>query len=194
MAISRQQPMRPALNAALDALDTLEPVPQDVASLTQSLSATNQQVLLLTGEVNEIEQETIPDLSGRISTLEADTIPTLSARVQVLEQSTIPQLSERISTLEDEADYYIRGLSEKITIPASDSISTSIVFQTPFSANAACGVFPCVVTNELSTLFDITIIDCTYSGFSFQVTNSDADAHDVYIGYVAVSFGEIVEE
>ena len=164
MAISRQQPMRPALNAALDALDTLESVPQDVASLTQSLSATNQQILYLTGEVNEIEQETIP-------TLTAD-----------------------IATLETAIDPYARGLSEKITVPANDSVSTSIVFTNPFPENAACGVFPCVVTNEIATLFSITIIDCTYSGFSFSVSNSDADAHDVYIGYVAVSFGEIVEE
>lgn len=163
MAISKQQPMRPALDDCIDEINGMGNVSQDIATLTQSLSATNQNVLLLTGEVNEIEQE------------------------------TLPALSNRVSTLEDVSDYYIRGVSQEITIPANDSLSTSIVFSEPFPATALCGVFPCVVTGELSTLFDITIIDCTYSGFSFQVTNSDADDHQIHIGYIAVAF-DIPEE
>lgn len=143
MAISRNQPMRPALQQALDALDTLDSVPQDVSSLTRSLSATNQQVLLLT---------------------------------------------EDMATLETAISPYVRGLSEKITIPANNRITTSIEFPNPFPENAVCGVFPCVITNEISTLLEITIINCTNSGFYFTVSNGDAHAHDVYIGFIAVAF------
>ncbi len=78
------------------------------------------------------------------------------------------------------------GIIENVTIPANDSVSTSHVFSTPFESTDSCIVLAQVVTSEISTLFTYTLIDCTYSGFSYSIANSDADAHTVALGYVAI--------
>jgi len=78
------------------------------------------------------------------------------------------------------------GIIENITVPANDSVSTSYVFTTPFESTDSCIILAQVITSELSTLFTYTLIDCTYSGFSYSIANSDADAHTVALGYVAI--------
>lgn len=169
MAISKTQNERPAIVALIDEVnDTSATVAQQqqqiysnanaiaqeiedrtnaVGGLTQSLGATNEQVLLLSGEVNDLEaaQLAVDAFLGRIKI----------------------------------------GETEIITVPANDSYSSSLVFPEPFTDADSCIVVLQVVTDELSTLFDVTLIDCTYSGFSYQITNSDADPHDVKLGYVA---------
>ena len=84
------------------------------------------------------------------------------------------------------SDRFKIGIVENITIPASDSVSTNHVFATPFESADSCILLAQVLTNELSTLFTYTLIDCTFSGFSFSIANSDADAHTVALGYVAI--------
>jgi len=78
------------------------------------------------------------------------------------------------------------GQTETITVPANDSYASSYVFDVPFTNGDGCMVILQVITDELSTLFEVALIDCTYSGFSYQITNSDADPHDVKLGFVAV--------
>lgn len=83
------------------------------------------------------------------------------------------------------------GKIADIVIPANDSISTSYVFGEPFPVDAACILLAQVITDELATLFTYTLIDCTYSGFSYSIANSDADPHTVALGFVAVNVNTI---
>lgn len=169
MAISKTQNERPAIVALIDEVNAtsatvaqqqqqiydnanaiageIETRSNAIDGLTRSLGATNQQILLLTQDVDALESA----------------------------QPAINDLLQRIKI----------GETENITIPANDSYSSSYVFSEPFADGDGCMVILQVVTDELSTLFDATLIDCTYSGFSYQVTNSDADPHDVKLGFVA---------
>lgn len=204
MAISKTQPMRPAevqlvdevnrltnasssqagqitsLNAAIEAeaqvrLNAVRELQAQIgtgfteSSVTQSLSATNAQVLALQAQADAIEQ-TIGD-----ATLLDDTVV-----------NSILELATSEETLAGFAGRFKIGCINSITIPANDSIATSATFAEPFDANDICVLFAQVVTNELASLFTYTLIDCTYSGFSYSIANSDADAHTVSLGYVAV--------
>lgn len=132
-------------------------------TIAHSLTATNQQLLLLTDEVDTLDSDVddvkddLLTLSGSIADLDA-----LNARIKI-------------------------GNVANIVIPANDSISTSEVFAEAFEDDAECIVIAQVITSELATLFDFTLIDCTYSGFSYSIANSDADSHTVSLGYVAIN-------
>lgn len=161
MAVSKTQNERPAIIELVDAVNAMGDVNERFDTLTRSLSATNAQVLALTEEVD--------DFSGDLA-----------------ETNTNVDALDRAMDAVDEFMARIRiGETETITVPANDSYASSYVFDVPFTADARCMVILQVLTDELSTLFDVSLIDCTYSGFSYQITNSDADAHDVKLGYVA---------
>lgn len=122
-------------------------------TIANTISATNQQVLLL-GQDVDANSDAIQDLQA---------------------------FTEKIKI----------GKIDNIVIPANDSISTSYTFDNPFPSDAACILLAQVVTDELSTLFTYTLIDCTYSGFSYSIANSDADQHTVALGFVAVNVDSI---
>lgn len=147
MAISKTQNERPAIIDLIDTVNAMGDVRGQFATLTQSLGATNQQILLLTQDVDALEAA----------------------------QPAINNLLQRIKI----------GETETVTVPANDSYASSYVFPQPFTDGDGCIILLQVITGELSTLFEVTLIDCTYSGFSYQISNSDADAHDVKLGYVA---------
>ena len=131
-------------------------------TITNSLSETNQQVSLMNDDLNDVEGAVTgiqSDLAG-IATDVANLL-LFEGRIQI-------------------------GNVTNLTIPANDSISTSATFAQPFDSGSDCIVLAQVVTSELSTLFDFTLIDCTYSGFSYSIANSDADAHTVSLGYIAI--------
>ncbi len=83
-------------------------------------------------------------------------------------------------------DRFEFGIIENITIPANDSVSTSHVFATPFESTDSCILLAQVITSESYSLFTYTLNSCTYSGFSYSITNSDADAHTVALGFIAI--------
>jgi hypothetical protein len=99
---------------------------------------------------------------------------------------SILALAASYETLESFVSRFKIGCINDVTIPANDSVSTSATFAEPFDSTDSCVLFAQVVTNELASLFTFTLIDCTYSGFSYSIANSDADEHTVSLGYVAM--------
>lgn len=186
MAISKQQPMRPALN---DVLNSLNETLENVSNLAESLASETQQRISedetlgnrIVGEA-ESRYNAVVNLQNQIGDGFSETDITQSLNAT---NDNVTSLTNEIDEL---TSHCIRGISEEITVPANNSVSTSIVFEEPFSETALCGVFPCVISGESLTLFELTVTGCTYSGFSFQVTNSDSDPHDIYVGYIAVAF------
>lgn len=83
-------------------------------------------------------------------------------------------------------DRFEFGVIGNITIPANDSVTASQVFATPFESTDSCILLAQVITSELYSLFTYTLTECTYSGFSYSIANSDADSHTVALGYVAI--------
>jgi hypothetical protein len=169
MAISKTQNERPAIIELVDAVNAMGDVSGQFDLLTRTLSATNAQVLALTNEVDELD-----------SLVQAN-------------RAAIARIDGEIETIdlwrEDWqafASDFRHGETETLTIPASDSYSSTLTFEVPFVSSADCIVILQVITSDSPTLFEVSLTDSTYSGFSYQITNSDTDAHDVKLGYVAI--------
>lgn len=81
------------------------------------------------------------------------------------------------------------GMTSAVVVGGGSSQATSHVFAQPFADGSKCVVLGGVVSDELLSLFTLDIIECTYSGFSFSVSNSDEDMHSVNVGYIAIKVG-----
>lgn len=152
-------------------------------TIAQSLSATNAAIADIESEIGSgfDAQNTITDYANALNTFLGDR-ESLDDTVV----NSILALAQGSEALETFAQRFKIGCINDVTIPANDSISTSATFAEPFAADDTCVLFAQVVTNEPASLFTYTLIDCTYSGFSYSIANSDADAHTVSLGYVAV--------
>lgn len=169
MAISKQQNERPAIVDLIDAVNGMEDVQEQIDLLTRSLSATNEQVLVLTNEINGLETLV---LSNKAAIMRID--------------SEIEAIDLWREDWQAFASDFRHGETETLTIPASDSYSSSLTFEVPFVSSADCIVILQVITSDSPTLFEVSLTSSTYSGFSYQIINSDTDAHDVKLGYVAI--------
>ena len=169
MAISKTQNERPAIVDLIDAVNGMEDVQEQIDLLTRSLSATNEQVLVLTNEINGLETLV---LSNKAAIMRID--------------SEIEAIDLWREDWQGFASDFRQGETETLTIPASDSYSSSLTFEVPFVSSADCIVILQVITSDSPTLFEVSLTSSTYSGFSYQITNSDTDTHDVKLGYVAI--------
>lgn len=120
-------------------------------SVTTSLSATNQQVLLLGNEQDELS-ETVSGILARLANVKF-------------------------------------GATEEITVPANDSYASSYVYPEPFGASSRSFVLLGFADDLLQATLSVTLVDSTYSGFSYSITNTDADPATVTIGYLAIAVG-----
>lgn len=170
MAISKTQNERPAIVALIDEMNatsvTVEQQQQQIDGNADAIAA----------EV-EARSNAVADLTRSLGTTNQQMV-LLAQDVDALEaaQPAINDLLQRIKI----------GETETITVPASDSYASSYTFDAPFMDGDSCMVILQVITDELEPLFNVILTDCTYSGFSYQITNSDADSHDVKLGFVAV--------
>lgn len=209
MAISKTQNERPAIVALIDEANAtsatvaqqqqqiysnanaiaaeIETRTNAVDGLTRSLGATNQQVLLLTDEVEDLTDGLETEIATRQNwdSVLSQSVTDLTGRADAVDDSI-----ETLQTWQTSADAFISsfkvGETGTITIPANDSYSSTYTFSEPFASTDDCIVILQVITSEVATLFETTLTGCTYSGFSYQITNSDAAAHDVKLGFVAV--------
>lgn len=237
MAISKQQPMRPAEIDLIDAVNaheqTLNIHTQSLNTLAEGLAneigdredtdtalgvridveiqARTNGDAALQGQIGEgfstslTVAQSLSATNGAISDIESeigngfDSQNTITAYTQALDLflgtrtdlddtvvNSILALATNSETLESFVSRFKIGCINNITIPANDSVSTSATFTEPFDSTDSCVLFAQVVTNELASLFTYTLIDCTYSGFSYSIANGDADSHTVSLGYIAV--------
>lgn len=152
-------------------------------TVAQSLSATNTAVSDIDTEIGDgfDSQNTITAYTQALDLF-------LGTRTDLDDTvvNSILALATSSESLESFVSRFKIGCINNVTIPANDSVSTSATFAEPYESTDSCVLFAQVITNELASLFTYTLIDCTYSGFSYSIANSDADAHTVSLGYIAV--------
>lgn len=207
MAISKTQPMRSAENALIDAVNsqdgTLLAHQQAINTLSEGIAdeVSNRERAdnALSGQINAEARiradadDGIQAIIGNGFTQQNTIANSLSAtneQVLLLGQE-VEANTDAIEDLQAFNSNLKIGKIADIVIPANDSISTSYSFSEPFPAYAACILVAQVITDELATLFTCTLIDCTYSGFSYSIANSDADPHTVALGFIAVNVNTI---
>lgn len=202
MAISKTQNERPAIISLIDASNSQEnninninnnlqseittrenenidirvSIANEISNRITAVQNVQNQVLLLGNEVNSI--------TTQIDNIADDLENTSDAVIDI--QGDLTSISSDVANLLLFEGKIQIGNINNLIIPANDSLSTSETFAEPFDENSNCIVFAQVITSELSTLFNFTLIDCTYSGFSYSISNSDADSHTVSLGYIAI--------
>lgn len=169
MAISKDQPLRPyvqAIGAAFDAAVDLEP------------------------RVAEIERE-IGD--GFTDTTITNVFGALSSAVQGISDelgsgfTSKSTVSDAITTLQEWQSRFRLGLTESLTVEMGDSVSNTLAFNTPLPDDSEVAVFlVCVDGSEILTGLSCTLISATYSGFSYAVANDTEADVTIKIGFLAV--------
>lgn len=79
------------------------------------------------------------------------------------------------------------GFTPDITVPASDSYSGSYVYPEPFDSNAKSLVMLGFADDPVHATLSIALVDFSYSGFSYSITNTDTDPATVTVGYLAIA-------
>jgi len=193
MAISKTQPMRSAEIALVDAVNEFT---EDLASEISNRKLADNAL----GERIDAETQARVDADADINAIIGDgftpqntianSLSATNQQVLLLGQDVDANTNAIAALQAFDANIKIGKIAD-IVVPANDSISTSYVFGEPFPDDAACILLAQVITDELATLFTYTLIDCTYSGFSYSIANSDADPHTVALGFVAVNVNTI---
>lgn len=152
-------------------------------TIAQSLNAVNSSISDINTKIGNgfDSQNTITAYKNALDTFLGD-----RSQLDDTIVNTILGLANAAELFDAFSDRFKIGIIENITIPANDSVSTSHVFATPFESTDSGILLAQVITSELLSLFTYTLINCTYSGFSYSIANSDADAHTVALGYVAI--------
>lgn len=119
-------------------------------SVTQSLNATNQQVLLLGNGQAELAE----DVFG------------IQAKLENIKFGMIPL---------------------DLTVPANDSYAGSYDYPEPFDSNAQTFVMIGFADGPMPATLSLTLVDSSYSGFSYSITNTDTDPASVTVGYLAIA-------
>lgn len=149
----------------------------DVIS-AQDINAINGQVNTNTGEIDTIENTTIPAVSNRVSTLEDTTVPAIAGRVSTLEDTTIPAINNSINT----------GLATKVNKPTGGDGSSGQVLKTngdgtTFWDNEATGGGSSPLESSNTTTFGTNTITQTFTNGNTLTTtfNSNGTITEVFV-------------
>lgn len=74
-----------------------------------------------------------------------------------------------------------------LTVPANDTYADSYVYPEPFDSSAKTLVMLGFADGPMPATLSLTLVDSSYSGFSYSITNTDADPATVTVGYLAIA-------
>lgn len=191
MAISKTQNERPAIIALIDSANALEIASnvhaENIATLTEGLADEVSDRELAIAGVQSIIGEGFSDQLTIAQSLSAtnDAVSGIDDDVTEL-QGNVESLQTAFNALSGALKI---GSTEEITVPANDSYSSSFSYPQPFADTSKSFVVLGFADDLLQSKLEITLIDSTYSGFSYSITNTDADPATVTIGYLAVKVG-----
>ena len=79
------------------------------------------------------------------------------------------------------------GITVEITVPANDSYADSYVYSEPFDSSAMTLVLLGFADGPMPATLSLTLVDSSYSGFSYSITNTDTDPATVTVGFLAIA-------
>lgn len=191
MAISKTQNERPAITSLIDLANALEVASNtqagNIETLTDDLADEIRDRETAVAGVRSIigegfsEQLTVArslsDTNATVSGIGGN-VTELQGNVTAL-QNAFNELSGALKI----------GATEEITVPANDTYSGSHTYPISFDETAKSFVILGFADGTQQDTLSVTLTDSTYSGFSYSVTNTDADPATVTIGYLAVKVG-----
>lgn len=202
MAISKTQNERPAIISLIDLANALEVASKthadNIETLTDGLAdEISARELAITGVQNVIGEGFSEDLTiaQSLSATNA-TVAGIGDDVDDLQtdvgqqQYAIDSISGLVTQLQIGlgrlSDALKIGETEEITVPANDTLSGSYTYPISFEDTSKSFVILGFADAQLQATLSLTLISSAYTGFSYSVTNTDADPATVTVGYLAV--------
>lgn len=75
----------------------------------------------------------------------------------------------------------------ELTVPANDTYTDSYVYPEPFDSSAMTLVMLGFADGPMPATLSLTLVDSSYSGFSYSITNTDTDPATVTVGFLAIA-------
>lgn len=199
MAISRDQPMRPALSDVLDAVDEQAGEMTGLSALLPSTDFTGENTVAATiaGEVTARENADaalaalLPssafDAEHTVSAAlmaEATAREALAALLPATDYADDATVSDAIA---DVSSWYRKG-HESVTVAASSSETVSVTYDEAFEADTICMTTHALdVISAADTDVTVTLDASDETGLEFTVANASADdPKTVTIGYFTI--------
>lgn len=185
MVISKTQPMRSAEIELVDAVNeqdtTLSAHQQSLDDLAEGLASESQNRIAGDAAIDAVigigftPQNTI---ANSLSATNSQVLE-LTNGVDSIEQTELPNIQAFLNR-------FRIGATEQITVESAGSYSSSLVYQTPFDETDLTFVTLGFADDIPLTDLHVSLIDSTYSGFSYSVSNTGSDDADIRIGFLAV--------
>lgn len=208
MAISKTQPMRSAeveILEKVNALDTANAInAENITANSDSIADINERIgegfspSLTIARSLTATNAAIQSVGAEIGTGfdEDNTVTafaeTLNAFLGTREDlddtvvNSIVALADAITTLNSFNNRFRIGVISGIEVPALESVSSSFSYNTPFEENDISFVVLGLADDLLQAPYEVTLIDSTYSGFSYSINNTDSDPATLSLGFMAV--------
>ena len=213
MAVSKTQNERPAIVALIDLSNQLEEDSsahaQSIQTLTEGLAdevRDREAADDLLEEAIQGEAETRAQAIQDEAEARSQAVQGLQAQIgdgfaETSVTTALGATNQQVSQLGDEQDALYNtvagieatlecikfGVIPNITVPANDTYSGTYTYDEPFDAGAKSFVFLGFASVESQTTLSLTLIDSSYSGFSYSVSNTDTDPATVTVGYLAIA-------
>lgn len=204
MAISKQQPMRPAEIALIDASNShestlgihqasLNTLAEGLADEISDREAADTQLGVRIDNETQARANGDAALQGQLgegfstALTVAQSLDATNRQVLLLGQEQ-DATDTAVSALNAFKGRFRVGLTEAMTIAAEGSQAGSVTFDTAYADTAQVCVFMCCVdAGEIFTQLECQLVSATHSGFSYNIANNDTvDSHTVSLGFVAV--------
>lgn len=79
------------------------------------------------------------------------------------------------------------GITVEITVPANDTYADSYVYAEPFDSTAKTLVMLGFADGPMPATLSLSLVDSSYSGFSYSISNTDTDPATFTVGYLAIA-------
>lgn len=202
MAVSKTQNERPAIVDLIDLANQLEGESnthaRNIQTLTEGLAdevsdrETADELLddVIQGEA-EARAQAVRAVQSQIGDGFTETSVTTSLgatnqQVTLLGDAQAA-LAEDVTGILDKLDNIKFGLTGPITVQANYTYSSSYVYPEPFDASAKSFAFLGFADATLQPTLSVTLLESTYSGFRYSISNTGTDPATVNVGYLAIA-------
>lgn len=201
MAVSKTQNERPAIIDLIDLTSALELASnthaQNIATLTEGLAdevSDRETADTLLEDAIQAEAEARAQAVQAEATTRAQAVQNVQNQIgdgftETNITTSLSATNQKVSGILSRLANIKFGATEEITVPANDSYENFYVYPEPFGANSKSFAILGFTDGLLQATLTVTLIDSTYSGFSYSITNTDADPATVNIGYLAIAVG-----
>lgn len=185
MAVSKHQNERPAIDALIDLANQLEGESNTHARNIETLTEGLADEVRDRGAADTSLQNQLGNGFEHMSVTQS--LNATNQTVQLLGNAQA-SLAEGVFGIQTKLENIKFGMIPlDLTVPASDTYEGSYDYPEPFASSANTFVMIGFADGPMPATLSLALVDSSYSGFSYSITNTDTDPATVTVGYLAIA-------